>query len=150
MLSNQDSVYLRLIVKQPLYEKVWSVVSNCILLATFATTIWLGISQRRANQASVAMGQSADEANTIAEKSLQVANDSETTAMEALSQSSANNNISATNNNNAASQEMLLFEQYCEDNPSVCQVRPRLGTSFNLLIISVSVEHHIFQCDWTL
>jgi len=111
--SSPDSVYLGLIVKQPLYEKVWSVVSNCILLTTFATTIWLGISQRG----------STDEANTIAEKSLQIANNSETTAIEALSQLSASNNISATNNNNAASQEMLQFEKYCEDDPSVCQVK---------------------------
>jgi hypothetical protein len=113
IFSSPDSAYLGLIVKQPLYEKVWSVVSNCILLATCATTVWLGINQRR----------SADEANTIAEKSLQIANDSETTAIEALSQSLANNNISATNNNNAASQEMLQIIQYCEDNPSVCQVK---------------------------
>jgi hypothetical protein len=91
-------------------------VLNCILLATFATTIWLGISQRRADQA---LAQSADETNTIAEKSLNVANNSETIAIQALSQSSANNNISATSNNNAAAQEMLEFAQYCEDNPSV-------------------------------
>jgi hypothetical protein len=94
-------------------------MSNGILLATFATTIWLGISQRRANQASVAIAQSANETNTIAEKSLNVANNSETIAIQALSQSSANNNISATSNNNAAAQEMLEFAQYCEDNPSV-------------------------------
>jgi hypothetical protein len=65
------------------------------------------------------MANSADEANSLADKSLQIANQTEATAIEALSQSSANNNISATNNNNAASQEMLTLEQYCDNNPSV-------------------------------
>jgi hypothetical protein len=83
------------------------------------TTIWLGISQRRADQASVAMAQTAVDANTIAEQSLQVADESETTAIKALNQTSASNNISATNNNNAGYQEMLQIEQYCEDNPLV-------------------------------
>jgi primase-polymerase (primpol)-like protein len=129
---------LRLIATQPLYEKTWSVVSNCILLATFGTTIWLGISQTRADQASVATAQTAVEANTIAveantiavdantiaEQSLQVANESETTAVEALNQALANNNISATNNNNAGYQEWLAIEQYCEINPLVRKIKP--------------------------
>ncbi|PMD59359.1 uncharacterized protein K444DRAFT_613335 [Hyaloscypha bicolor E] len=101
----------------PLHEKAWFVVSNCILLATFATTIWLGISQRRADDASVSMAQTAANANTIAEQSLQLANKSETLAIEALSQASANNNISATNNNNVGYQEWLMIEQYCATNP---------------------------------
>ena len=107
----------RLIATQPLHEKAWFVISNCILLATFATTIWLGISQRRADQASVAMAQTAVNANTIAEQSLKVANKSETTAIEALNQILASNNISATNNNNAGYQDWLMIEQYCETNP---------------------------------
>jgi hypothetical protein len=90
-----------------------------LLLSTFATTIWLAISQSRANQASVAMAQTAVDANTIAEQSLQVADESEKTAIEALNQTSASNNISATSNNNAANQQMLQIEQYCEANPLV-------------------------------
>jgi hypothetical protein len=109
---------------KPLHEKAWFVVSNCILLATFATTIWLGISQKRANQASVSMEQAAADANTIAKQSLQVANKSETTAIEALNQISASNNISATNNNNAGYQEWLVIEQYCETNPLVRNIKP--------------------------
>ncbi|KAH8746756.1 hypothetical protein BGZ57DRAFT_917380 [Hyaloscypha finlandica] len=101
----------------PLHEKAWFVVSNCILLATFATTIWLGINQKRANQASVSMAQTAADANTIAKQSLQVANRSETTAIEALNQVSASNNISATSNNNLGSQEWLVIQQYCETHP---------------------------------
>jgi len=65
------------------------------------------------------MAKSADEANALANKSLQIANQTEATAIDALSQSVANNNISATNNNNAASQAMLTLEQYCDNNPSV-------------------------------
>jgi uncharacterized protein with NRDE domain len=115
---------MRLIATQPLHEKAWFVVSNCILLATFATTIWLGISQRRADQASVSMAQTAADANTIAEQSLQVANKSETTAIEALNQISASINISATSNNNAAYQEWLMIEQYCTTNPLVRKIEP--------------------------
>jgi hypothetical protein len=115
---------LRLIATQPLHEKAWFVVSNCILLATFATTIWLGISQRRADEASVSMAQMAADANTIAEQSLQVADESETTAIEALNQISASNNISATNNNNAGYQEWLVIEQYCATHPLVRKIKP--------------------------
>jgi hypothetical protein len=70
------------------------------------------------------MAQTAVDANTIAEQSLQVANESETTAIEALKQSSASNNISATNNNNAGYQEWLAIEQFCEINPLVRTIRP--------------------------
>jgi len=108
---------------KPLHEKAWFVVSNCILLATFATTIWLGISQRRADQASVSCTDSGGrEYNS--EAILQVANKSETTAIEALNQISASNNISATNNNNLGSQEWLVIEQYCETNPLVRNIKP--------------------------
>jgi len=117
------SIYLRLIATQPLHEKAWFVVSNCILLATFATTIWLGINQKRANQASVSMAQTAADANTIAKQSLQVANRSETTAIEALNQISASNNISATSNNNLGSQEWLVIQQYCETHPLVRNIK---------------------------
>jgi len=116
---------------KPLYQQVWSVLSNCILLATFATTIWVGISQRRADQASVAMAKSADEANALANQSLQIANQTEATAIEALSQSSANNNISATDNNNAASQELLTLEEYCDNNPSSNLVFVNATGSYN-------------------
>ena len=70
------------------------------------------------------MAQTAVDANTIAEQSLRVANESETTAIEALGQTSASNNISATNNNNAGYQEWLTIEQYCETNPLVRKITP--------------------------
>jgi hypothetical protein len=70
------------------------------------------------------MAQTAVDANEIAEQSLQVANESETTAIEALNQASASNNISATNNNNEGYQEWLAIEQFCETNPSVRKTRP--------------------------
>jgi hypothetical protein len=123
----------------------WSLEAfkNIVLAATFGTTIWLGVSQRRANNASVAAETTSENSLEIANESLQLANTSLEVANKSLQAQLSSNNISANSNYEQALANLYQIYQLCEAYPSV--LAPLLFSSSLLLSFLTFIPDNIYR-----